>query len=93
MQKNRPFAIIVRDRIISAVDRGDSADNSKLVGLRLFGEFVLQISPGRSLVEQVDFLDVAARRDRLSPVGVKDFGNTTVRISRGEATVTGFLSQ
>ena len=53
----------------------------------------MQIAPRRSRVEQVDFLDVATRRDRLSPVGVKDFGNTTVFVSRGEATITGFLSQ
>mgnify|MGYP007045043582 CR=1 FL=1 len=53
----------------------------------------MQISPRRSRVEQVDFLDVAPRRDGLSPVGVKDFGNTTVSIGGREAAITGFLSQ
>ena len=84
---------IIRNGIVCAIDGRNTADDSELAALRLFGEFVLQISPRRSLVEQVDFLDVAPRRDRLSPVGVKDFGNSTVLVSRGEATITGFLSQ
>ena len=40
----------------SAIDGGNTADDSELPALRLLGEFVLQISPWRSRVEQVDFL-------------------------------------
>ena len=84
---------IIRNGIICAIDGRNTADDSEFANLRLLGEFVLQISPRRSRIKQVDFLDVAPRRDRLSPVGVKDFGNSTVLVSRGEATITGFLSQ
>ena len=79
--------------IICAIDGRNTADDSELAALRLFGEFVLQISPRRSRVEQVDFLNIGASGYWLSPVGVKDFGNSTVFVSRGEATITGFLSQ
>ena len=84
---------IIRNGIVCAIDGRNTADDSELAALRLLGEFVLQISPRRSLVEQVDFLDVAPRRDGFTPVGVKDFGNTTVLVCRGEATIAGFLSQ
>lgn len=73
---------IIRNGIISAIDRRDFRHNSELAAARTFGEAVLQIAPRRSLVEQVDFLDVAARRDRFAPVGVKDFGNPTVGVPR-----------
>ncbi len=89
----RIFHLLYYKGIVSAIDGRNAADDSELAALRLFGEFVLQISPRRSRVEQVDFLDVATRRDRLSPVGVKDFGNTTVSVGGREAAITGFFSQ
>ncbi len=84
---------IIRNGIVCAIDGRNTADDSELAALRLLGEFVLQISPRRSLVEQVDFLNIGASGYWFAPVGVKDFGNATVLVSRGEATVAGFLSQ
>ena len=36
---------VVRNGIVCAIDGRNTADNSKLAGLRLFGESVLQIAP------------------------------------------------
>ena len=84
---------IVRYGVISAVYRGDARDHRKLAAASALCKFALQILPRCGDVEQVDFLNISASGYLLSPVGVKDFGNTTVFISRGEATIAGFLSQ
>ena len=84
---------IVRYGVIGRVNGGYAADDCELAVARPLGEFVLQILPRRSRVEPVYFLNVATRRDRLSPVGVKDFGNTTGAVGRCEAAITGFFSQ
>lgn len=52
---------VIRNWIVCAIHGRDARYNRKFPALRLLGEFVLQISPRRSLVEQVDFLDVAPR--------------------------------
>ena len=84
---------IIRYGVIGRVNRRNTADDSKLASLRPFGEFVLQISPRRRYVEQFYFLNISASGYWFAPVGVKDFGNATVLVSRGEATVAGFLNQ
>ncbi len=48
---------------------------------------------GAGGVEQVYDLDVGARSDALTPVGVKDGGDFADGVGRGEAAVTGFLTQ
>lgn len=53
----------------------------------------LQITPRRGGVEQVYDLDVGGRSDALTPVGVKDGGDFADGVGRGEAAVTGFLTQ
>ena len=52
----------------------------------------MQIAPRRSRVEQVDFLNICASGYWFAPVGVKNFGNTTVSVGGREAAVAGFLS-
>lgn len=45
------------------------------------------------MVEQVYDLDFGGRCDALTPVGVKDGGDFDDGVGRGEAAVTGFLTQ
>ena len=71
---------IIRNGIVCAIDGRNTADDSELAALRLLGEFVLQITPRRSLVEQVDFLNIGTSGYWFAPVGVKDFGNATVLV-------------
>ena len=47
----------------------------------------------RLLLTQVGNALGTKYRDGFTPVGVKDFGNTTVLVSRSETAITGFLSQ
>ena len=84
---------VIRYGVIGGVHRRDARHDGELPNLRFLGEFVLQISPRRSRVEQVNHLNVLARGYALSPVGVKYGGYFARSVSRGKAAVTGFLSQ
>lgn len=84
---------IVRYGVIGGVDGRYSADDCELAVASALGEFVLQITPRRGGVEQVYDLDFGGRSDALTPVGVKDGGDFADGVGRGEAAVTGFLTQ
>ena len=84
---------VIRYGVIGGVYGRYSADDCELAVARPLGDFVLQITPRRGGVEQVYDLDVGGRSDALSPVGVKDGGDFADGVGRGEAAVTGFLTQ
>lgn len=84
---------IVRNGVIGGVNGGYAAHDSEFAVARPLGEFVLQITPRRGGVEQVYDLDFGGRCDALTPVGVKDGGDFADGVGRGEAAVTGFLTQ
>ena len=50
---------VIRNGIISAVDRGNTADNGKLAASSVLGEPVLQVSPWSSRIKHLNHLNVA----------------------------------
>lgn len=82
----------MRYRVISAVGRGNTADNSELAAFGV-GKFALQILPRRSRVEQVDDLDVPTVGDTLAPVGVEYLRDASRLVGGREAAVTRLLAE